>query len=337
MDDRERRRRPGAFRSTSPADRDRILLTGTRVLRAEAEGLLKLAAHLSYRFVDAVETFGAARGRIITSGIGKSGHIARKIAATLASTGTPAQFVHPAEASHGDLGMITADDVCLVISNSGETAELSDVVAHTRRFSIPLVAITSRPQSALVSAADVVLLLADAPEACSIGMAPTTSTTMALALGDALAVALMEKRGFGSADFGVFHPGGKLGAQLVTVGRLMHTGDSLPLVEAGTAMPDVLLVMTAKSFGVVGVVGGDGRLTGIITDGDLRRHMAGLMAMTAAGVMHPDPVTIRAEELAARALGVMNERKITCLFVIDGERMPVGLLHIHDCLRAGIL
>jgi arabinose-5-phosphate isomerase len=233
--------------------------------------------------------------------------------------------------------MITADDLCLVISNSGETPELADVVAHTRRFSIPLVAITSRPRSSLADAADIVLLLPGAPEACMIGMAPTTSTTMTLALGDALAVALMEMRGFGSTDFGVFHPGGRLGAELVSVGKLMHDGDSIPLVQPSAAMQDVLLVMTAKSFGVVGVVDGAGRLVGIITDGDLRRHMAGLMEKAAADVMSRNPLTIRAQELAARALAAMNERKVTCLFVIDDDRVPVGLLHVHDCLRAGIL
>ncbi len=323
-----------------PPDRDisgrDVLDTGARVLRTEGEALLLFARSLTQDFVRAVETMYACRGRIIMSGMGKSGHVARKIAATLASTGTPAYFVHPAEASHGDLGMITADDVCVVLSNSGETSELSDIIAHTRRFSIPLIGVASRPDSTLLKSADVALVLPDAPEACAIGMAPTTSTTMTLALGDALAVAIMEKRGFQPTDFKVYHPGGKLGAQLLHVAALMHAGDALPLIGEGAAMADALLVMTAKSFGVVGVTDGEGRLVGIITDGDLRRHMAGLMDMKACDVMSRNPRTIRPDALAVEALGQMNERKITCLFATDAAGVPVGLIHIHDCLRAGV-
>jgi arabinose-5-phosphate isomerase len=319
--------------STSEAD---ALETGARVLRTEGEALLQFAGALTHDFVRAVDAMYACRGRIIMSGMGKSGHIARKIAATLASTGTPAYFVHPAEASHGDLGMITADDVCVVLSNSGETSELSDIIAHTRRFGIPLIGVASRPDSTLLKASDIALVLPDAPEACTIGMAPTTSTTMTLALGDALAVAIMEKRDFRPVDFKVYHPGGKLGAQLLSVAALMHAGDAVPLIDDAAGMSEALLVMTAKSFGVVGVTDASGKLIGIVTDGDLRRHMDGLMGMKACDVMSRNPRTIRPEALAVEALGQMNERKITCLFATDAEGVPVGLIHIHDCLRAGV-
>jgi arabinose-5-phosphate isomerase len=316
--------------------RTEILATGARVMRTEGEALLLFAGSLSESFVRAVEVMYAVKGRVILSGMGKSGHIAAKITATLASTGTPAQFVHPAEASHGDLGMITPDDVVVVLSNSGETSELSDIIHHTRRFQIPLIGVASRPDSTLLKAADIALVLPNAPEACAIGMAPTTSTTMTLALGDALAVAIMEKRGFRPSDFKTFHPGGKLGAQLLPVSGLMHTGDALPLVAEQTPMGDALLVMTARSFGVVGVTDVNGRLSGIITDGDLRRNMSGLMDKTAKQVMHAGPRTIRPDALAAEALGIMNDRKITCLFAVDDHGKPVGLIHIHDCLRAGV-
>jgi arabinose-5-phosphate isomerase len=313
-----------------------VLETGARVLRTEGEALLLFASSLTHDFARAVETLHACTGRVILSGMGKSGHIARKIAATLASTGTPACFVHPAEASHGDLGMITAGDVCVVLSNSGETSELSDIIAHARRFAIPLIGVAGRPDSTLLKAADIALVLPNAPEACAIGMAPTTSTTMTLALGDALAVAVMERRGFRPDDFKVYHPGGKLGAQLLPVSALMHAGEALPLIGEQTSMSDALLVMTAKSFGVVGVTGADGKLVGIITDGDLRRHMDGLMRMKARDVMSHNPRTIRPDALAVEALGQMNERKITCLFVTEAGNAPVGLIHIHDCLRAGV-
>ncbi|MCR6659322.1 MAG: KpsF/GutQ family sugar-phosphate isomerase [Asticcacaulis sp.] len=316
--------------------RTEILATGARVMRTEGEALLLFAGSLSESFVRAVEVMYAVKGRVILSGMGKSGHIAAKITATLASTGTPAQFVHPAEASHGDLGMITPDDVVVVLSNSGETSELSDIIHHTRRFQIPLIGVASRPESTLLKAADIALVLPNAPEACAIGMAPTTSTTMTLALGDALAVAIMEKRGFQPTDFKTFHPGGKLGAQLLPVSGLMHTGDALPLVTEQTPMGEALLVMTAKSFGVVGITDTNGKLTGIITDGDLRRNLSGLMDKTAKQVMHAGPRTIRPDALAAEALGIMNDKKITCLFAVDDHNKPVGLIHIHDCLRAGV-
>lgn len=313
-----------------------VLATARRVILREAEALGLLAADLDGSVADAVEVILKARGRVIVSGMGKSGHIARKIAATFASTGTPAQFVHPAEASHGDLGMVMRGDVVMVLSNSGETPELADIVAHTRRFDIPLIGIAARAQSTLLRQSDIAILLPDAPEACDTGVVPTTSTTMALALGDAIAVALMEHRQFTPDQFRVFHPGGKLGARLTRVADLMHT--DMPLVPVGTPMSEVLLAISQKGFGVVGVTDPDGYLIGIVTDGDLRRHMDGLLSHTADQVMTASPRTIGPDALAEKALAVMNDRKITCLFVVDpeGSRAALGILHIHDCLRAGI-
>ncbi|MFC5738947.1 KpsF/GutQ family sugar-phosphate isomerase [Sinirhodobacter huangdaonensis] len=310
------------------------LATGRKVITIEAEGLTALAAGLDESFARAVETILKAKGRVIVSGMGKSGHIARKIAATFASTGTPAQFVHPAEASHGDLGMVTRDDVALMLSNSGETPELADMIAHTRRFSIPLIGVASRPDSTLLRQSDVALVLPQAPEACGSGVVPTTSTTMTLALGDAIAVALMEHRRFTPEMFRTFHPGGKLGAKLSKVSDLMHT--DMPLVSETTPMSEALLEISRKGFGVVGVTDARGDLVGIITDGDLRRHMAGLLEHNAAEVMTRNPRTITPGVLAEAAVAVMNECKITCLFAVDGRR-PVGILHIHDCLRAGVV
>jgi arabinose-5-phosphate isomerase len=269
--------------------------------------------------------------------MGKSGHVGRKITATLASTGTPAQFVHPAEASHGDLGMVTPDDVVLVLSNSGETPELSDIIAHTRRFTIPLIGVASRPGSTLLQQSDVAIVLPQAPEACGTGVVPTTSTTMTLALGDALAVALMEHRQFTPEHFRTFHPGGKLGARLSKVADLMHR--DMPLVAENAPMSEALLTISQKGFGVVGVIDQTGALAGIITDGDLRRHMQGLLEHTAAEVMTRDPRTIAPDQLAEKAVALMNARKITCLFVLDpaeGGR-PAGFIQIHDCLRAGVV
>ena len=315
-----------------------FLDTARRVIRTEADGLAQLADGLGDEFARAVELMLGARGRVIVSGMGKSGHVARKIAATLASTGTPAQFVHPAEASHGDLGMLTPDDVLLMLSNSGETPELADMIAYSRRFGIPMIGVASRAESTLLKQSDVAITLPRANEACGTGVVPTTSTTMTLALGDALAVALMEPRPFRPEDFRNFHPGGKLGAQLSRVRDLMHNGAALPLVSGTTAMGDTLLEISRKGFGVVGVTDSDGLLTGIITDGDLRRHMEGLLSLTAADVMTRNPRTIGPDALAEAAVGVMNERKITCLFVIDPHQpgRAVGLLHIHDCLRVGL-
>ena len=313
-----------------------FLATGRRVIAREAAALTLLADALGPGFGAAVELILAARGRVIVSGMGKSGHIARKIAATFASTGTPAQFVHPAEASHGDLGMVMRGDVALLLSNSGETPELADLIAHTRRFDIALIGVAGREGSTLLRQADVAILLPPAAEACDQGIVPTTSTTMTLALGDALAIALMEHRHFTPDQFRVFHPGGKLGARLLTVRDLMHS--ELPLVPGPTPMREALLTMSRQGFGVVGVTDDAGALAGVVTDGDLRRHMDGLLTLTAAQVMTPSPRTIGPDALAQKAVAVMNERKITALFVVDpaGSRAAVGLIHIHDCLRAGV-
>ena len=316
--------------------KDQVLATATRVLTTEGNALLSLAGNLPGDFAPAVDRMLACRGRIIVSGIGKSGHVARKIAATLSSTGTPAYFVHPAEASHGDLGAITEADLCLLLSNSGETSELSDLIAHARRFGIVLIAMTGGATSTLAGAADLRLILPPEPEACIIGMAPTTSTTMALALGDALAVALMERRGFIADHFRTLHPGGRLGARLARVDQLMRGGDALPLVTPETAMDQTLLVMTRAGFGVAGVVR-EGRLVGVITDGDLRRNMSGLMNRRAGDVATANPLTAHPGMLAAEAVAQMNARKITQLFVVASDGKPLGVLHIHDCLRAGVV
>jgi arabinose-5-phosphate isomerase len=265
--------------------------------------------------------------------------VARKVAATLASTGTPALFVHPAEASHGDLGMITGEDVVLLLSNSGETPELADLIAYTRRFAIPLIGVAGKADSTLLRASDIALVLPPAPEACSVGLAPTTSTTMTLALGDALAVALMEHRAFTPEDFAGLHPGGRLGARLAKVADLMHVGAEMPLIGPEAPMAEALIEMTRKGFGVVGVVDAAGALVGIVTDGDLRRHMAGLLERRVAAVMTRRPRTIAATALASEALRVMNARKITTLFAAAPEapERPAGILHVHDCLRAGVV
>ena len=308
-----------------------------RVIRAEIRGLEGLAEALDDRFESAVTACAEVQGRIIVSGIGKSGHVGRKIAATLASTGTPAQFVHPVEASHGDLGMIGSDDLILALSNSGETSELADIVAYSRRFEIPLIAITGGARSTLADAADIVLLLPPAAEACPMGLAPTTSATMMMTLGDALAIALLERKGFSSSDFRLFHPGGRLGRRLLRVGDIMHGGEEIPLVSQDALMSDAILVMTAKSFGCVGVCDAGGRLIGVITDGDLRRHMgASLLERTVAEIMHRRPKTITATALAMDALALMNRFAITSLFVFDEDERPIGFLHMHDCLRAGV-
>ena len=306
-----------------------------RTLSLEMGGLEKLAASLGADFeraVDVLHSIGAAEGRVIVSGMGKSGHIGVKIAATLASTGTPAYFVHPAEASHGDLGMIRASDVLLMLSWSGETAELHDLVAYGKRFSIPLLAVTSEAGSALARAANVVLLLPKSEEACPNGLAPTTSTVMQLALGDALAVALMERKGFSPAQMREFHPGGALGARLVRVGDVMHTGARLPLVAPDVPMSEALVVMSEKGFGCLGIMEG-GRLAGVITDGDLRRHMRpDLLSRKVCEVMTLEPVTVAPDMLIAEALALANRRRITCLFVVE-EGGVCGIAHAHDLLR----
>ena len=312
------------------------LAAARRVVRQESRALARLAEALTGRFVEATELLAATRGRIVLSGMGKSGHIANKIAATFASTGAPALFVHPAEASHGDLGMITEDDTLLMLSNSGETPELADLVNYATRFHIPLVAIVGRAPNTLAEAATVALVLPDEPEAGTLGLAPTTSTIMMLALGDALAVALLERKGLTDEDFKLYHPGGKLGRRLVRVADIMHAGDDLPLVPADAAMAEALIVMTAKRLGCVGATDAQGALVGIVTDGDLRRHMGGgLLQRPVSEIMSSDPVTIHAGALGAEAVHLMNERQITNLFVIEAKR-PVGVVHIHDCLRAGL-
>ena len=320
-------------------DHQKFLTTAQRVISQEAGALNVLSSQLGESFSEAIELLLNAPGRVIVSGMGKSGHIARKIAATFASTGTPAHFVHPAEASHGDLGMMTRGDVVLVLSNSGETPELADLVAYTRRFGIPMIGVASRPESTLLQRADVAIVLPNLAEACGTGVVPTTSTTMTLALGDALAVALMEHRAFTPENFREFHPGGKLGAQLSKVADLMHAGAAVPLVPAQAPMSETLLVISQKGFGVVGVTDPDQRLIGIITDGDLRRHMVGLLDHKAQEVMTAQPATVAPAALAEEAVALMNDRKITCLFAVDpaGKGDAAGILHIHDCLRAGII
>jgi arabinose-5-phosphate isomerase len=312
-----------------------LLATGQRVIRREAGALQALAEGLDGNFSRAVGLLMAAKGRVIVSGMGKSGHIARKIAATFASTGTPAHFVHPAEASHGDLGMVAEGDVLIVVSNSGETPELADILAHAKRFGIPLIGVASRENSTLLRQSTVGILLPEVPEACETGIVPTTSTTMTLALGDALAIALMEHRAFTPEHFRMFHPGGKLGARLLKVSDLMHKDP--PLVAATLSMGETLLEITQRGYGVVGVTDARGDLAGIITDGDLRRHLDGLLTHNAGEVMTANPRTIGPEALAGEALALMNDRKITCLLVTAPDsRKAIGVLHVHDCLRAGV-
>ncbi len=328
----------------SDAEREAAdLKAARRVLRFAGEALASLSDGLDSTFTRAVDVLAAVRGRVVVSGMGKSGHVGHKIAATFSSTGTPAQFVHPAEASHGDLGALTTQDALLMLSYSGETAELSDLITYAKRFGIPLIGMASRADLTLLKACDVALVLPRAQEACPMGLAPTTSTTLMLALGDALAVALMERKGFSTDQYRDRHPGGSLGRQLIRVSDIMHTGAEIPLVKPGTPMPEVMITMTARRYGfagVVGVVDGNGELVGIITDGDVRRHLDDeLLHRKAESVMTKNPKTIAPDILVAEALSLMNEANITSLFVLDPEqngRKPVGLLHIHDCLRAGL-
>lgn len=311
-----------------------------RTAEIEAEALAALAATLerdmAVPFAEAVAVITAARGRVIVTGIGKSGHIGQKVAATFASTGTPAFFLHPSEAAHGDLGMVTSDDAVLAMSWSGETVELKNVITYSRRFKVPLIAMTSRRDSALGRSSDVVLELPRAKEACPHGLAPTTSTTMQLALGDCLAIALLEAKGFTAHDFKVFHPGGSLGAQLKFVSDVMHRGDRLPLAGEDESMSAALVTMTQKSFGCLGVVDAKGRLVGIVTDGDLRRHMGeSLLSARTGDIMTRRPKTVSPGTLASAALELINAARITALFVVEKGR-PVGIVHIHDLLRIGV-
>jgi arabinose-5-phosphate isomerase len=308
------------------------------VIRLEIVGLTALSAALDGNFVALSELIGKATGRVILSGVGKSAHIARKAAATLASTGTPAQFVHGGDASHGDLGMITRADVVVMFSKSGETRELEDLANYCVRFDIPLALVTQSPASRLGRAANLVVALPDVSEACEITDAPTTSTAMMAAVGDALAVVLLRRRGFKAADFHVFHPGGTLGSALLTVGEVMHAGEKLPLVPEGASVAQAILEMTSKGFGCTGVIDAGGVLVGIVTDGDLRRHMAnGLLEQTAGEIMTRAPRTIEGAELLSEALRRMTALtpKISAIFVMDGA-LPVGIVHLHDCLRAGV-
>ena len=347
-DDRRDARQPVMMNSgEAPANkpgsdlrRATAIMSAERTLAVEHDGLGTLRAALSgplgQAFARAVGFVAAADGRLIVTGIGKSGHIGQKIAATFASTGTPAFFVHPTEASHGDLGMITRNDVILALSWSGETVELGAMVIYSRRFAVPLIAMTSNPASALGKQADVVLELPKVKEACPHGLAPTTSTTMQLALGDALAVALLEARGFTAQDFKVLHPGGKLGASLRHVSDIMHRGEAMPLVGEHDRMADVLVTMTAKSFGCVGVLDAAGRLSGMITDGDLRRHMSAiLLEQYAVDIMTRNPNVLAPQTLASTALEQFNARKRTPMFVAENGQ-PIGIVHVHDLLRAGV-
>lgn len=328
----------------APADGRSAAEIARDVLHTESAALALFADSLdAAAFQAAVDTILGVDGRIIVSGMGKSGHVGKKIAATLASTGTPAQFVHPGEASHGDLGMVTPKDAALVLSNSGETPELLSLIAHSRRFEIPLIGVASGEDSALIRASDVALLLPKAPEACSMGLAPTTSTTLTLALGDALAVAVMAHRDFSPAHFRTFHPGGKLGAKLLTARSLMHGPEAMPLVSAETPMAEAIVTMTSKAFGATGVTDAEGRLIGVVTDGDLRRNINDLMDLTAGDVATREPRVIHAGAIAEEVVARMNgdDRPITCIFVVadeaEGPQPPIGVIHIHDCLRAGLM
>lgn len=321
---------------TAPA-----VASALRTLTLENEGLTQLGEELKGRmavpFSKAVSRLAAVKGRVIITGIGKSGHVGQKIAATFASTGTPAFFVHPSEASHGDLGMVTPDDLILALSWSGETVELKPIVIYSRRFNVPLVSMTSRSDSALGAQSDIVLQLPRSKEACPHGLAPTTSTTMQLALGDCLAIALLEAKGFTAHDFKIFHPGGSLGAALKHVSDIMHKDAALPLVGDDVPMAQALVTMTAKSFGCLGILDKKGRLAGVITDGDLRRHMGPqLLKATTGEIMTRNPKTVTPQMLASAALETLNASRITALFVVEKEK-PVGIIHVHDLLRAGVV
>jgi arabinose-5-phosphate isomerase len=317
-----------------------LIRSGLRTLEAEVGGISALAAamrgSMGTAFIAAVDMIRRVDGRVVVSGMGKSGHVGRKIAATLSSTGTPALFVHPAEASHGDLGMVTADDVIMALSWSGETVELKNLIDYSRRFRIGLIAVTAVPESTLGQAADVALLLPQAREACPHNLAPTTSSLMQLALGDALAIALLESRGFTALDFRALHPGGRLGAALTFVRDIMHSGAAMPIAALGTRMSDAIVEMSAKGFGCIGIADASGALVGIVTDGDLRRHMRrDLLDAQVDQVMTKGPITVQSDRLASEVLEILNSSKITALFVVD-DKKPVGIVHLHDLLRAGV-
>ncbi len=320
---------------------DRILRSARRTLNLMGQGLIALDAALDEglgaALTRSVTLIAGQTGRVIVTGLGKSGHIGAKIAATLASTGTPASFVHAAEANHGDLGMITPQDVLMILSWSGETTELAAILAYAKRFEIPIIAMTAGTDSALGRAADAVLALPRADEACPHGLAPTTSTLMQLAIGDALAIALLEARGFTVSDFYRFHPGGKLGASLTQIGEIMHQGDEVPVLPETAYMRQAILEMTRKGFGCVAITNATGQLSGIITDGDLRRHMEdGLIDMQTVAVMTPNPASVTADMLAVEVLQTLNARKISASIVVDTDLRPIGIVHLHDLLRIGV-
>lgn len=315
------------------------ILSAKRTINKEVEALRMMEDELNGSLVEALDLMQNIKGRIIVSGMGKSGHVGSKIAATLASTGTPSFFVHPGEASHGDLGMLTKEDAVLAISNSGETKELSDIILYCKRYNIPLIAITKNPTSTLGKTADIILKLPDDGEACPLGLAPTSSTTATMVLGDILAVCLLERKGFSKTDFRQRHPGGKLGSYLLKVSDLMHTGKEIPLVKTGTPLQDALLEMTSKMLGCVGIIDNNGLLIGIITDGDLRRNLSSdMLTKTADDIMTKNPKSVGPDMLAAEAINTMNTtgKGITQLFVIE-EQKPIGIIHMHDCLRAGVV
>jgi arabinose-5-phosphate isomerase len=320
------------------ADADHIL-AAVRTVVVESKGLEALceALHggLGQNLKQAIELLYDLQGVLIVTGMGKSGHIGRKLAATLSSTGTPAHFVHPADASHGDLGVVRPEDAVLALSWSGESAELSDIIAYTRRRSIPLIAITARPNSTLGKAADIPLIMPDVPEACPNGLAPTTSTTVQLVFGDSLAICLLSRRNFSREDFGQFHPGGKLGAKLRTVGELMRSPAEVPIVGSGSTIKTAIFEMTAKRAGITGVVDSDGRLIGVVSDGDIRRALEiGFNDRPAIEIMNPHPKIIQATAFAEQALARMNAERVTTLFIVEDE-MPAGIITVHDLLLAG--
>jgi len=327
-------------RPEQKVDESPLIASALRTLDTEVGGIAALIAAirgpLGAPFTAAVDLIAQSKGRLIVTGMGKSGHVGRKIAATFASTGTPAYFVHPGEASHGDLGMITRDDVIMALSWSGETVELKDLIDYSRRFKAGLIAVTADAESTLAKAADVMLVLPQAREACPHNLAPTTSSLMQLALGDALAVALLESRGFTALDFRGLHPGGRLGAKLKFIRDIMHSGEAVPLVQVGASMAEAITEMTAKTFGCVAIVQVDGRLAGIITDGDLRRHMSSdLLQRKVEDVMTREPKIVRPDQLVSEALELLNTLKKTQLLVVEAEK-PVGVVHFHDLLRAGV-
>lgn len=315
--------------------KNKYIESAIATIKTEIDGLNSLLNFFDEKYIQAVELILNCKGRVIISGMGKSGHIANKIAATFASTGTPSFFIHPGEASHGDLGMITQDDVVILLSNSGETKELRDIIYYCKRFEIPIIGFIRRAESELAKASDVPLVLPAIPEANKVN-APTTSTTMMLALGDALAVSLIEARGFNSEKFGTFHPGGKLGSKFVKVSDLMRLGSEVPLSLEDQKMSEVLVEMTSKHLGCTGIINSKGELLGIITDGDLRRHIdKNFLEHSAQEIMTKNPITTNPSSLAVEAIAIMNKKSITSLFVLEGQKI-VGILHLHDCLRAGI-